>query len=165
MPPLIKLQALKSPKMPTGQQYAKAMQARTQKTAALTLRDLESTTRTWKTKVAFDVTITQTGANYAVTAGTDNQIWGWVNSGTKPHTIRPKRSKYLRFSSGYKAKTRVGIIGSIEGGAFGSDVFSAGVKHPGFKGRGFTQAIQKRRQKTMEQEISQGIAEVARTAK
>lgn len=163
--PTLKLKALKPPKMPTGAQYATAMQKRVQKTAALTLRDLEATTRTWNHKVAFDVTITQTGANYGITAGTDDTIYGYVNNGTKPHIIRPKRSKYLRFSSGYKAKTRVGIINSYPGGAFGSDVFSALVHHPGYPGRRFTQTIQKRRQKTAEQEISQGIAEVARTAK
>lgn len=163
--PTLKLQALKPPKMPSGAQYAKAMEKRVQKSAALVLRDLESTTRTWKHKVAFDVTTTRTGVDYAIAAGTDDVIYGYVNNGTKPHIIRPKRSKYLRFQSGYKAKTRVNIIGSIPGGAFGNDVFANAVRHPGFVGRNFIKAIQKRRQKTIEQEISQGIAEVARKAK
>lgn len=158
----LKLQAIKPPKMPTGEEYAKAMQASVQKSAALILRDLSATTRTWKHKPAFDVTITQVGDDYSVTAGTDDQVFQYVNDGTKPHAIRPKRSKFLHFSSGYKAKTRVGIIGSLEGGAFGNDVFSKGVLHPGSRGRMFTETIRRRRQVTVAQEISQSIAKIAR---
>lgn len=158
----LKLQAIKPPKMPSGDEYAKAVKAAVQKSAALVLKDLHATTRTWRTKVAFDVTITQVGDDYAVTAGTDNPIYGWVNDGTKRHAIRPKRGKYLRFSSGYKAKTKVGLINSYDGGSFGNDVYSKGVMHPGFIGRKFVEAIAKRRQVTVRQEIDQSIAKVAR---
>lgn len=160
--PTLKLTAIKPPKMPTGDEYAKEIKKAVDKSAALVLRDLQSTVRTWKTKVAFDVTITQNGEDYGVTAGTDNQIYTWVNDGTKPHAIKPKRSRFLRFSSGYKAKTRVGIIGSVDGGSFGNDIFSRGVMHPGFVGRTFVTKIQQRRQVTVAQEISQAIAVVAR---
>ena len=161
--PAFKLTALKPPTLPTGEQYAKAMQAATYKSAGLALRDLQSTTRTWVHQPKFDVTITQQGGDYSVIAGTDDEIYSYVDAGTKAHEIKPKRSKYLRFSSGYKAKTRVGIIGSIPGGAFGSDVYSKGVFHPGFPGRKFTETIAKRRQVTTVQEISQSIAKVNRT--
>ena len=160
--PLFKLTAIKPPKLPTGEEYLKAIQAAVYKSAGLTLKDLQSTVSSWSNKPKFDVTITKTGNDYSVTAGTDDVIYGYVNNGTKPHDIKPRRSKYLRFSSGYVAKTRVGIIGSIPGGAFGSDMFSKGVFHPGFPGRKFVDAIQKRRQVTTEQEISQAIAKVNR---
>lgn len=162
---IIKLQSIKPSKLPSGADYSKAIEAAVQKSAALVLRDLEATTRTWKHKPAFDVTITRTGENYSVSAGTDSLIYGYVDAGTKPHVIRPKRSKYLRFSSGYRAKTRVGIIGSNPGGAFGSDVYSKSVNHPGTKARGFIKAIQKRRQVTIQQEVSQAIAKVNREQK
>jgi len=161
--PAFKLTAIKPPTLPTGEEYAKAMQDAVYKSAGLALRDLQSTVKTWKHQPKFDVTITQQGGGYSVTAGTDDEIYGYVDAGTKAHEIRPKRSKYLRFSSGYKAKTRVGIIGSIEGGAFGDDVFSKGVMHPGFPGRKFAETIAKRRQVTTVQEISQNIAKVNRT--
>lgn len=161
--PKLQLKALKPPTLPKGEDYAKAMEKATYKAAGLVLRDLQSTVRTWKHKPTFDVTITQNNGNYSVTAGTDDEIYGYVNDGTKPHVIKPKRSKYLRFSSGYKAKTRVGIIGSQDGGSFGNDVFSKGVYHPGFVGRKFTEKIAKRRQVTIEQEIDHSIALVARS--
>lgn len=160
--PTFKLNALKPPKMPSGEEYVKAMKKAVDKSAALVLRDLESTTRTWVHKPTFDITVTQRGDDYSLTAGTDDKIYGWVNDGTKRHTIKPKRFKYLRFSSGYKSKTRVGIIGSVDGGSFGNDVYSKGVTHPGFPGRRFVTKIQQRRQKTIEQEISQSIALIAR---
>lgn len=158
----IKLTAIKPPKLPTGEEYAKVMQDATYKSAALMMRDLQATVQTWTKKPKFDITITQQGGNYSVTAATDDEIYGYVNDGTKPHEIKPKRSKYLRFSSGYKAKTRVGIIGSNDGGAFGDDVFSKGVHHPGFPAREFTKKIAQRRQVTVRQLISDGIAKVAR---
>lgn len=136
-----------------------------QKTAALALRDMESTTRTWEHKPLFDVTITQNGKDYSVTAGTDDRIYGYVDAGTRAHVIEPKRSRYLRFQSGYRAKTRVGIIGSREGGPFGAQVFRARVYHPGFPGRKFTVKIQKRRQVTVQQEVSHSIAKVNRLQK
>lgn len=163
--PKLQLKAIKPSKMPTGEEYAKVMEKAVYKAAGLVLRDLQSTTRTWKHKPLFDVTITQEGGNYSVTAGTDDEIYGYVNDGTKPHAIKPKRSRYLRFSSGYKAKTRVGIIGSVNGGSFGSDVFSKGVLHPGFPGRKFTEKIAQRRQVTTVQEINQATALVARNNK
>jgi hypothetical protein len=141
----------------------KALEQSVYKTAALVQRDMLSTTRTWEHKPRFDITVTRDKGDYIVTAGTDDKIYGWVDAGTKAHVIKAKRSKYLAFSSGYTAKTRVGIIGSREGGAFGETQFREQVRHPGFPGRKFIQNIQRRRQKTIEQEGSQSVAKVNRT--
>jgi hypothetical protein len=106
------------------------------------------------------------GSNYRVTVGTNNiKPYLFVDEGTKPHTIKPKRSRYLAFQSGYNAKTRVGIIGSQPGGAFGAQVFAAQVHHPGYPGRKFTITIARRRQVTLNQEMSHAIAKVNRTMK
>lgn len=160
----LKLQSIKPKNMPKGKEYLQALEKSVQKTAGLVLRDLESTVKTWKHKPTFDVTITHTGNDYAITASTDDKPFVYVEAGTKPHIITPKRSKYLRFSSGYKAKTRPNVINSYPGGAFGSDIFAKSVRHPGFPGRHFTKAIASRRQKTLEQETSQAIAIIARKA-
>lgn len=163
--PSFKLKVTKPDSLPSGADFAKAFQEGIQKSAALALRDLQSTVRTWKHQPAFDVTITQQGGDYSISAGTDDVIYGYVDAGTRAHEIRPKRSKYLRWKSGYKAKTRVGIIGSQEGGAFGEDVFGKAVHHPGFPGRQFMKTIAKRRQVTIVQETSQAVAQVLRKAK
>ena len=163
--PSLKLTAITPKGMPTGDQYLKAMQKAVYKSAGLVLKDFEATVRTWKHKPVFDLTITEQGGSYSVTAGTDDEIYGYVNNGTKPHQIKPKRSRYLRFSSGFKAKTRVGVIGSFQGGSFGSDIFSRGVMHPGFPGRQFAKKIAQRRQLSTKQEIAQSVALVTRKQK
>jgi hypothetical protein len=160
--PKLKLKAITPKHTPKTQEYLDALEKAAQKTMNLVRRDLQSTVRTWNHKPVFSVVIRKTGGTYTITAGTNDKIYGYVTEGTRAHVIRPKRSRYLRFSSGYRAKTRVGIIGSIPGGAFGDPVFAAEVNHPGFPGRKFIEKIQARRQKTIEQESRQSVAKVAR---
>ena len=135
------------------------------KSARLVETDFKTTTKTWQHKPQFVTQVAQSGNDYVVTSGTDSAIYNYVDAGTRPHIIKAKRSKYLAFSSGYRAKTRVGIIGSQEGGAFGEPQFAQQVKHPGTKARNFTVRIQARRQNTVEQEVSHAIAKVNRTQK
>lgn len=160
--PSIRLEAIKPGKQPTAQEYAAAMKKAVVRSANLTLRDLESTTRTWEHKPKFAIFVEENATAFAVFAGTNDPIYRYVDEGTKPHDIKPKRSKYLKFSSIYRPKGRTGVIGSQEGGSSGDDVFSQGVHHPGFAGRHFTVLIAKRRQKTIDQETDQALAKVAR---
>ena len=163
--PQLKLTAITPKNLPTSKQYLDAMHKAVMKSARLVERDFASTTKTWEHQPQFTVAVTQTGNNYEVTAGTNDKIYGYVDAGTRAHVIRAKRSKYLRFSSGYRAKTRVGVIGSNPGGPFGDTVYASQVNHPGFEGRKFTLKIKQRRQKTMEQEIAQAVAKVNRMQK
>lgn len=149
--------------VPSSKDYLKVIQASTVKTMKAAKRDYESTARTWDHKVKFEMTEQETGGDYIVTVGTDDPIYGYVDDGTRAHVIRPKRSRFLRYLSAYRPKTRVGIIGSQAGGASGDPRFATEVNHPGFPGRKFTQTIRNRRQKTLEQDISHEIAKVART--
>ncbi len=166
--PTLKLQPLKPIKLtslPTGQEYLIVARQSTRKTMKLVERDFQNTQKTWKHKANI-VTVEEENAKaLTITVGTSDKPYVFVELGTKPHTIRPKRSKYLRFRSGYVAKTRIGVINSYPGGAFGNDVFARSVRHPGFKGRNFTGAIAKRRQKSFEQDISHSLALIARKAK
>lgn len=165
--PFIKVTALTPQHIPTSKDYWQAIEKAVRKTNGLILRDLQATTRTWQHKPAFDITTTMTGDSYNTVAGTDSDIYKWVSEGTKPHTIRAKRSPYLIFQGGYKPKTKVGIINSYDGGrdANGEWFRKKQVQHPGFPGRQFIAKIAARRQVTMEQEVSQAIAQVNRLQK
>ncbi len=113
-------------------------------------KEYEKTTKTWKKKPEFEVLIGLTrgpGGGASVLVGTDNEIYGYVDEGTRPHIIRPVRASRLRFKSGYKAKTQPRKIGSQAGGAFGDTVYAMQVRHPGNKPREFSPTIQKRRRK------------------
>jgi hypothetical protein len=103
--------------------------------------DFEKTTETWEHRVRF-VEHLQVGPNVIESSVlTDDEIYGYVDRGTRPHLILPVRAKALRFQSGYKAKTVPNVIGSQAGGPFGDDVFSLGVRHPGTEPRNFDRNI------------------------
>lgn len=160
--PSLAFKAITPKNIPSAKQYLDAIRKGEQKTAKLTQRDLESTVRTWKHKVDFEVTVSESGGDYTIAAGTDNLLYLWTDQGTRPHIIRPRRSAFLRFKVGGKPKTRPGFIGSGPG-APGTDWRTAlFVLHPGTTARLFTKKIKERRQKTLEQETSQNIAKVAR---
>lgn len=103
--------------------------------------DLQKTTRTWKHRVVFVIKIGVGNDESQVTVYTDDDIYNYVSGGTKPHWIKPRRAKALRFGVPFKAKTRVGFIGSSNGKRGDTLVFSKGVYHPGSEARDFDKVI------------------------
>ena len=77
---------------------------------------------------------------------TDDEIYGYVSGGTRPHAIRPKRrGGVLAFKGKYRAKTRPGVLGSFAGGSSGDAVFTQAVQHPGTQARNFDKLIFEKR--------------------
>ena len=115
-----------------GEQVARDMQA-----------DYKRTTATWSHQPTFEKIVdVQADGSFSALVGTDDRIYTYVDQGTSPHIITPKRPGYpLRFASGYRAKTRPGVLGSSGGGPFGPDRFAMLVRHPGTKARNFTKMI------------------------
>lgn len=68
-------------------------------------------------------------------------IYALVNQGAKPHIIRPRRAKFLRFQTGYRAASRPRFIGSGRKSRSGRFISTPMVRHPGFEAREFDQAI------------------------
>lgn len=128
-------------------------------------RDLEAITDTWERKVKFNVRQTTRSGRLGITVTTNDRIFHYVNHGTEPHIITPVRAQALHFLSGYTAKSRPGWIGSQEGGAYGDDVFTQRVSHPGTEARKFDVAIARRRQKSLQSRVNQKIAEANRKLK
>ena len=111
-------------------------------------KDFRDTTATWKHNVSFvhGYALTQNqGKAYTLT---DDEIYRYVNDGTKPHPIYPKRAKALSFRWGgkgsYRPKTAPGRFGSRPGGPSGPQVAFKKVQHPGTKARKFDNLIGKR---------------------
>src|SRR5512139_189170 len=70
----------------------------------------QKTTRTWKHKPKFYPKRTARG----VTINTDDQIYQWVDKGTKPHIIRARNAPMLVFRWPYKAATKPRVIASYQ---------------------------------------------------
>jgi hypothetical protein len=103
-------------------------------------KDFESSTATWQHKPIF--TIEPHGSDFVV--GTTDEIYGYVDAGTRPHVIVARRARVLRFAPGGSPKTTPGRV-TASGGSKGSGaVFVKRVNHPGTKARLFTKQIAER---------------------
>ena len=126
--------------------------------AALTVEGFERTTATWKKRPTFTIKVTRKG----FTVSTDDKIYGYVDEGTRPHRIMPKRPDgVLRFNSPFRAKTTPNSISSTAGSVGGDVNYRRGVNHPGTKARNFTKLIQKKIDKVkasiMQDEINKAV--------
>jgi hypothetical protein len=118
-------------------------------------REYQITVRTWKRKPDFEVTETLEEAEVS----TDNPIYGYVDKGTKPHVIRPKQAKTLRFNTaGFVSKTVAGRLTPRQGRtAKPPTAYPVEVHHPGTEARGFSALIAKRSQRRLTQAINKAI--------
>ena len=111
--------------------------------------DFEKTTATWTHKPKFEVVVSLTQPGPTLLVFTDDEIYGYVSKGTKPHLIfagiytGKSDKKALAFPSKSSPKTRPGVIGSSAGSRGGTTVVRPYVSHPGTKPRKFEEAIQK----------------------
>lgn len=111
--------------------------------------DLARVTQTWQHQpVFFEQKQRAQAGNLSsgeIRITTNDRIYRFVDEGTRPHIIRPKKpGGVLVFRGGYVAKTIPGYIVSRAGGATGDTVFARVVYHPGTKPRKFTQTIMQR---------------------
>ena len=158
--PGIKLTPIKPKVFP--QQASKveaAIRAASQRAAAELVADHEKTVSTWSTKPRFTVKVSAS----EIEVRTDSPIWRYVDQGTKPHVIRPKRpGGMLRFSTGYQAKTRPGSIIAGSGGASGPVAWAKEVQHPGTKARGFSRRLRAKWKEKYPRDMQRAISEALR---
>ena len=109
------------------------------------IRELKYATSTWTHSPAFKGTVWHRGTQFTVKVATSDQVFIYVDQGTKRHPISPKGPGYpLAFHSGYKAKSQPGILRAFKGGAFGPMAFAMSVQHPGTKARKFMDKVSKK---------------------
>lgn len=116
------------------------------------MRSFRRTVATWKNKPKFFRTETEDG--YGVS--TDNELWFWINYGTKPRTIYPKGyhsggSDYIQYPGKFEPKTRPGKIQARQAqGKYGSInrwPKGQGVPYPGIEARRWDEEIAKQSEK------------------
>lgn len=116
----------------------------------------------WEHEVRFGVQSEINGRQARVIVGTDDEIYGYVNHGTKPHDIKPKRKGRLSFRTGYRAKTRRGSLRSGAGGASGPWVSTKKtIKHPGTEPRNFDEEVVRRTKPKFERYCSEEFENAA----
>jgi hypothetical protein len=131
-------------------------------------QDFRATTKTWKKKPKFVKEMDLSGPGPVVIVGTDNEVYTYVDEGTRPHPIYPRRAKALKFRWGgkgsYRPKTQVRVIDSFSGGATGKMVSFKSVWHPGTKARKFADEIEKRRRPWYKRRMEQAMRDAAKSS-
>jgi len=100
--------------------------------------DLEGTAATWEDQPTFDV---KSNADGSQKITTEHRVWNWVDQGTAPHTIVPKRAEFLRFNVPYSPATRPGSLKARNAKTGKKTVRTRVVFHPGIEPRQFSVKI------------------------
>ncbi len=130
--------------------------------------DFRRTTATWEHQVEFESAVGMRGGVAEVLVGTDDEIYHYVNDGTRPHMIwagiytGKSRARALRFHSRFRPKTRPHYITSYRGMVGGTVLFRPYVNHPGTEAREFDKTLEKRWRprfsRLMREAVARGIA-------
>lgn len=89
----------------------------------------------------------------------------WLNLGTKPHTIRARRAKYLRFQTGYQPGSKPNqTFTSKPRKADGAFVQKKQVHHPGFPARNWSKLIVDAHQKPFERWMEAAMRQAAKAS-
>jgi hypothetical protein len=145
-----------SPYTPLAPQFRAVIEKEITRETRSIVREYEITVGTWKRKVRFTITISP--YEFA-TVGTDNEIYGYVDKGTRPHIIRPKKAKMLRFNTVFRAKTIPNQLRNRAGMSAPPVAHALEVHHPGTEARNFTENISKR----SEARFSKNMAKAMKT--
>lgn len=100
--------------------------------------DFKVTVQTWEHKPSFPIS---SPSAYRRIVSTDDEVYAFVNDGTRPHIIRPKGGGVLVFRTPFRAKTLPNQIASGPGSVGQTEAIAREINHPGTKARNFDKAI------------------------
>lgn len=130
--------------------------------------DFQETVATWDHRPDFYRSATVNEVTHRATAevSTDDEQYLIVNEGAKPHPIFPKKPGGLIIYQGdFAPKTNVGDIASYDGGKSGEYIFRDYIpEHPGFKGRKFDKAIEKKWRPEFRRKMDEAMGRVAKAS-
>jgi hypothetical protein len=135
-----------------AKEIQKSTQQAVKKENEKTIRALKQATAQWKKPAEFETVETDDGA----TIMTEDQRYTWVDEGTKPHAILPKKSRFLRFRPGDGVRNEIARRQSM---AAASDVavYAKAVQHPGIRPRNITERVMLRREKDIVKAIEDAV--------
>jgi hypothetical protein len=166
MPSALQIKVIKPARF-KDEAFKAAIQAAAKEVADEMVLDFRETTRPWKHKVKFEEVIA-VDPNVEILVGTDDEVFGFVNNGTKPHAIFPRKAKALAFQWGgkgsYRPKTKPKVIGSTPGGPSGPKVALPYVQHPGTDAREFDVTIEKKWKPRFKRLMEAAMSEAAKAS-
>lgn len=133
-------------------------------------KDFEKTVENWEHEVEFKAVthFTRRLPSPSVEVWTEDQVYRYVNDGTRPHEIWAgyytgrSDAKVLAFPSEHTPKTRPGSLRSGAGSSGGAIIFTPFVRHPGTEARDFTGQIEKIWQKRFLRAMERAMSDARR---
>lgn len=109
------------------------------------IKEHEEVTKYWETEVEFRA-IEKYDVSREASVGifTKSDVWRYVDKGTKPHIIRPKRKPVLAFRTPFSPKTTPRSLRTTRGYLGDTWVHAKEVHHPGTQPRQFSVMIGKK---------------------
>jgi hypothetical protein len=152
----IKPTALKSAVM------QKILEAELQRTSKDILFDFEATVWNWGHKVKFQRLVSIGPHSIDVLVATDDVIYGYVDYGTKSHTIVPRVRPYLMFKVGGKPKTQPGVLVSGAGSPGDKWVRTKKVSRNKVRPRNFSKKLTKEWEKKFKNRMEKAMNEAVK---
>ena len=140
---VVKMRAIIPAKLKLGPVRLEALNAM-RKMGTPIRRDFARTTETWKHKPKFEQSVSLKPPGPTLTVWTENEIYGYVNDGTRGRFIEAKNVPYLVFKGTFIPKTLPGALSSVPGGSFPPWVSKKKIWNPGIKPRKFDETIKKK---------------------
>lgn len=100
--------------------------------------DFDVTTQTWEHRPKVTIEGSGIAPREIAVAG---EVYAMLDAGTKPHLIRPRRGRVLRFRTPFRSKTVPNQIMSRGGSQGATEVWARAVRHPGTKPRNWAKTI------------------------
>lgn len=123
--------------------------------------DHDKVVRDWRHKPTFRAQVDSRAAIRTVKIipqGANQRIWYYVDLGTKAHPIRAKNKPFLKFQTGYSARTApVAQFNKGTGQKFGAWRQKKVVNHPGVKARQFSKTFLKELSPPFEDRIQAAV--------
>lgn len=159
--PKLKIRGGTSEKL--AKEWRKDMRRAASNTRKQIVRDYKRATRTWKTDLDIKVRQFARGDEIKFVTSVNNPIFRYVDKGTEPHIITPKRAPALIFKvNGFVPKTKPGRLTAKSGKQGKKTVAAQRVKHPGNEPRDITGRIAERAARKLGEEYDRAIRDWTR---
>ena len=159
----VKMRAIVPAKIKLGPVRLEALNAM-RKMGTQVRRDFERTTATWEHKPKFEQSVSLKAPGPTLTVWTENDIYFWVNDGTKGRWMEARKAPYLMFKRTFIPKTLPGALSSVPGGSFPPWVSKKKVWNPGIKPRKFDETIEKKWQPIFTKRMTASIKRAAKAS-
>lgn len=122
------------------------------------VKALEQATGAWQRPVAFESNVDD---DEGATISTEDNRYKWVDEGTRPHVIRPRNARILRWLPGSNVRNEIARR-QARADQRDAAVYAKEVNNPGIRPRSFTDNVMRRRKRYVYKAIENALDDVLR---